>query len=204
MPAMSQSWRSCWRALCQINHAMLLASRVGRKNDDLVCQVVGEIVDVLDLPGEGVAEQFADRLDIGISHAPDATRDEWPCYSGGTDGERREPAPNRSAVDRLAALGATVVGAQSALQRDRTLRAVLRTDSGMLLELARDIVRENDRVPDLVSVEDVGRQCVAAPVSGADIGVDRDARHDVENLSGSDSTERSALVYLSSVPGTIS
>ena len=47
---------------------------------------------------------------------------------------------------------------------------------------------------DLVGVEDVGCQGVAAPVPGAPVGVDGYAGHGTGKTSGSDSTERSAAV----------
>ena len=61
-------------------------------------------------------------------------------------------------------------------------------------------------MPDVVGVEHFGRQRVAASVPGTTVRVDRDAAHGVAtgNVSGSDSTERSAVVYFSSVPGGIS
>ena len=59
--------RPAWRALCQISHAMLLAAAVGPEERDLVGQPVGEVVDMLDEPGEGVAQQFADSRRISVS-----------------------------------------------------------------------------------------------------------------------------------------
>ena len=53
---------------------------------------------------------------------------------------------------------------------------------------------------DLVGIEDVGRQRVAASVPGAAVSVNEDAGHgfeagvDTGKISGSDSTDRSAAV----------
>jgi hypothetical protein len=79
----------------------------------------------------------------------------------------------------------------SASQCDRALGAVLLGGDGMLLEFAGDVLDEDDRVSDLIGVEDVGRQGVAAPVTGATVSVDADTSHDIvtANVSGSDSTD---------------
>ena len=76
----------------------------------------------------------------------------------------------------------------------------------MLGELAGDVVDKHLGVPNLVGVENVGRQRVAAPVPGAAIRVDSDLAHGVAtgNVSGSASTERRPVVYLSWTPGGIS
>ena len=76
----------------------------------------------------------------------------------------------------------------------------------MLGELAEDLVDEHYRVPNLVGVENVGRQGVAAPMPDAALRVEEDAAHGeaTGKTSGSACTERSALVYLSSTPGGIS
>jgi len=61
-------------------------------------------------------------------------------------------------------------------------------------------------MPNLVGVEDVRRQRVAAPVADAAICIDVDVTHDAATgkTSGSDSTDLSAAVYVNSVPGLIS
>ena len=66
----------------------------------------------------------------------------------------------------------------------------------MLLEFTGDFPEEHYRVSDLVGVEDVGRERVAASVPGAAVSVDPDAGHSVGTgkISGSDSTDRSAAV----------
>ncbi len=70
------------------------------------------------------------------------------------------------------------------------------SDDGLLLQLAGDLLDAHDRVPNLVGVEDVGRQGVAAPVPEAAIQVDENLGHEVGtgNVSGSASTDRSAAV----------
>ena len=70
------------------------------------------------------------------------------------------------------------------------------TGDGLRLEVARDVLDAHDAVADLVGVEDVGRQGVAAPVAGAKVWVNPDAGHGWETgkTSGSDSTDRSAAV----------
>ena len=77
----------------------------------------------------------------------------------------------------------------------------------MLLEFTGDFPDAHYRVSDFVGIEDVGRQRVAASVPGATISVNRDAGHGFETgfetgeatgkISGSDSTDRSAAVYVS-------
>ncbi|BBX45423.1 hypothetical protein MCOO_14380 [Mycobacterium cookii] len=58
---------------------------------------------------------------------------------------------------------------------------------------------------DLVGVEDLRRQAVAAAMTDATLGVHIDAYHvGTGNVSGSDSTDRSAAVYVNWVPGLIS
>ncbi len=74
------------------------------------------------------------------------------------------------------------------------LRAVLLTGDGLRLEFTRDFLDEHDGVADLVGIEDVGRQGVAAPVAGAAVSVDEDAGHGTGKVSGSDSTDLSAAV----------
>jgi hypothetical protein len=60
-------------------------------------------------------------------------------------------------------------------------------------------------MPNLVGIKDLRRQCVAAPVPLAAICVDTDTTHVATGkVSGSDSTDLSAAVYVSSVPGLIS
>ena len=56
--------------MCQISQAIVLASGVGRRYDDVVGQALGQVVDMLIQAGEGVAEQFAGRLDIGVATLP--------------------------------------------------------------------------------------------------------------------------------------
>jgi len=56
MPAISQSCASWTRPLCQISHAMLLAVPVGRKERGLVGQPVGQLLDMLNEPGERVTQ----------------------------------------------------------------------------------------------------------------------------------------------------
>ena len=84
-------------------------------------------------------------------------------------------------------------------QRDRTLRAVLLGGNGLRLQVAGDVLDEHDGVANLVGVEDVGRQGVAAPVPLTAICVHTDATHGVDTgkVSGSDSTDLSAAVYVS-------
>lgn len=93
----------------------------------------------------------------------------------------------------------------SGIQRDRLLRAVLLGGDSLLLELAGDLRYAHDAVPDLVGVEDVGRQRIAASMPYAAICVDGDAGHGVGpgKVSGSVSTDRNPRVYLSSTPGLI-
>lgn len=66
----------------------------------------------------------------------------------------------------------------------------------LLLELAGDLRDAHDAVPDLIGVEDVGRQGVAASMPYAAICVDENPDHGVDtgNVSGRDSTDRSAAV----------
>src|SRR5271170_7359221 len=52
----------------------------------------------------------------------------------------------------------------SARQRDRVLRTVLRGVRSPRLEVTGDVLDEHDGVPNLVGIEDVRRQRVAAPV----------------------------------------
>ena len=61
-------------------------------------------------------------------------------------------------------------------------------------------------MPDLVGVEDFWRQAVAAAVADAALRVQFDACHGVSTgkINGSDSTDRSAAVYVNWVPGLIS
>jgi hypothetical protein len=61
-------------------------------------------------------------------------------------------------------------------------------------------------MPNLVGVKDGRCQCVATPVADAAICVDSHPTHDAGtgNVSGSDSTDRSAAVKANSVPGLIS
>ena len=89
---------------------------------------------------------------------------------------------------------------------DRLLRTVLLTDNGVLLEFTGDVCDAHYRVSDLVGIENVGRERVAASMPGAALSVDGDAGHcfTTGNVSGSDSTDRSAAVYVSCVPGGIS
>ena len=83
----------------------------------------------------------------------------------------------------------------SARQRDRSLGAVLLGLGSLRLEVTGDVLGEHDRVPDLVGIEDVRRQRVAAPVPFAAIRVDADTNHvGTGNVNGSDSTDRSAAV----------
>ena len=67
---------------------------------------------------------------------------------------------------------------------------------GLRLEFTGDVLDEHDGVAEFVGVEDVGRQGVAAPMAGATVSVDGDAGHvaGTGNVSGSDSTDRSAAV----------
>ena len=76
----------------------------------------------------------------------------------------------------------------------------------MLFKFTGDFGDTQYRVSDLVGVEDIRCQRVAAPVPGAAVSVDKDAGHRFEtgNVSGSDSTDRSAAVKVSCVPGLIS
>ena len=61
--------------------------------------------------------------------------------------------------------------------------------------LTGDVLNKHDRMPNLVGVEDVRRQGVAAPMPFAPICIDGDAGHVCTgNVSGSDSTDRSAAV----------
>ena len=80
---------------------------------------------------------------------------------------------------------------------------------GLRLAFAGDFLEEHYAVSNLVGVKDVWRQRVTASVAGAAVGVDPDVRHrrgarGSGKVSGSDSTDRSAAVYVSSVPGVIS
>jgi hypothetical protein len=61
-------------------------------------------------------------------------------------------------------------------------------------EFTREVRDAYDGMADLISIEDVGRQAVAASMAGAQVVVDRDAAHDTGKISGSDSTDRSAAV----------
>ena len=93
----------------------------------------------------------------------------------------------------------------SARQRDRALGAVLLGVRGLRLELAGDGLDAHDRVPNLVGIKDVRRQRVAAPVSLAAVCVDTNTAHvGTGKVNGSDSTDRSAAVKVSSVPSLIS
>ena len=93
----------------------------------------------------------------------------------------------------------------SGRQRDRAFGAVLLGVRGPRLEVTGDVLDEHDRVPNLVGIKDVGRQCVAAPVPLAALCVDTDTTHvGTGNVNGSNSTDLSAAVYVSSVPGLIS
>ena len=76
----------------------------------------------------------------------------------------------------------------------------------MLLEVTGDLIDKHDRMPDLVGIEDIWRQAVAAPVPDTPVGVNAYTVHDVGtgNFSGSVSTERSALVKTSCTPVGIS
>ena len=55
---------------------------------------------------------------------------------------------------------------------DRLLRAVLLAGDGMLFEFTGDFGDAHYRMSDLVGVEDVGRQRVAAAVPGAAVSID--------------------------------
>jgi hypothetical protein len=106
--------------------------------------------------------------------------------------------PERNSIryrDRISSLG----------ERDRFLRAVAFRVSSLRLLLTGDVFDKHDRVPNLVGVEDVRRQGVATPVADAAICVDSHPGHDAGtgNVSGSDSTDRSAAVKVNSVPGLI-
>jgi hypothetical protein len=93
----------------------------------------------------------------------------------------------------------------SARQCDRSLGAVLLGLRGLRFEVTGDVLDEHDRVPDLVGIEDVRRQRVAAPVAFTAIRVHTDTGHlATGKVNGSDSTDRSAAVKVSSVPGLIS
>ena len=65
--------------------------------------------------------------------------------------------------------------APSGRQRDRALRAIPLGVCGLRLVLTGDVFDEHDRMANLVGVEDVRRQGVAAPVADAAICVDADA-----------------------------
>ena len=83
----------------------------------------------------------------------------------------------------------------SARQRDRAFRAVLLGLRGLRFEVTGDVLDEHDRVPDLVGIEDVRRQRVAAPVPLAALRVDTNTTHVATGkVNGSDSTDRSAAV----------
>ncbi len=59
-------------------------------------------------------------------------------------------------------------------------------------------------MPDIICIEYLGRQGVTAPVADTPLAVYVDVCHDVAKVSGNDSTDRSAAVKASSVPGLIS
>ena len=83
----------------------------------------------------------------------------------------------------------------SACQPNRSLRAVLLGVHSLRLKFAGDVLDQNDRVPDVVGVENVRRQRVTAPVSFAALCIDTDASHVATGkVRGSDSTERSPAV----------
>ena len=91
-------------------------------------------------------------------------------------------------------------------QDDRLLRAVPLTRDGLGLDLTRDVLGQHDAMAEVIGVEHLRRQAVATPVSGAAIGVDGNPGH-VEGTgktSGSASTDLSAAVKVSCVPGLIS
>ena len=80
---------------------------------------------------------------------------------------------------------------------------------GLRLAFAGDFFEEHYAVSNLVGVKDVWRQRVAPSVAGAAVGVNPDVGHrrharGTGKVSGSHSTDRSAAVYVSSVPGLIS
>jgi hypothetical protein len=80
-------------------------------------------------------------------------------------------------------------------QRDRALGAVLLGGEGLRLQVAGDVLDEYDGMPNLVGVEDVGRQGIATPVPLTAVCVDTDTRHvGTRKVSGSDSTDLSAAV----------
>jgi hypothetical protein len=79
-------------------------------------------------------------------------------------------------------------------QRDRALGAVPLSLVSPCFELTGDVLGEQDRMSDLVGVNDFWRQGVAAPVTDAAICVDNNPSHGAEKISGSDSTDRSAAV----------
>jgi hypothetical protein len=66
----------------------------------------------------------------------------------------------------------------------------------MIFLLTGDFCDANDRVPDLVGVEDVRRQRITAPVPDTALGVDPDASHRTftRKVSGNASTDRSPRV----------
>ena len=74
----------------------------------------------------------------------------------------------------------------------------------MLLLIFGDFGDAHDRMSDLVGIEDVGCQPVAGSVPNTAIRIDASHRAGTGNVKGSASTERSAAVYLDSVPGAIS
>ena len=80
-------------------------------------------------------------------------------------------------------------------QRDRAFGAVLLGVRGLRLEVAGDVLDEDNGVPNLVGVKDVRCQRVAAPVPFAAVCVDTDTTHFATGkINGSDSTDRSAAV----------
>ncbi len=80
-------------------------------------------------------------------------------------------------------------------QRDRAFGTVLLGIGGPRLLLTGDVRDEHDGVPDLVGIEDVWRQRVAATVPFAAVCVDTDLRHvGTGKVNGSDSTDLSAAV----------
>jgi hypothetical protein len=81
-------------------------------------------------------------------------------------------------------------------QSDRTFGAVLLGGDGLRLELAGNVLDQHDSMPNLVGVEDVGRQGVTTPVPLAAVDVDADTCHGfgTGKVSGSDSTDLSAAV----------
>jgi hypothetical protein len=84
----------------------------------------------------------------------------------------------------------------SGRQRDRGFGTIPLGVSGLRLQVTGDVLDQHDGVPDVVGIEDVRRQGVAAPVSLAAICVDADASHELATgkVNGSDSTDLSAAV----------